>query len=313
MRIIDLPEGTSSDEDSLAIDGGEGTRKVSKEEFLGEIKASLHNAYLRCSDITKYVTDGTLWDRIAGTNGFTPYDDIFAGDYIKMSRPISAYERTGQYQTTGSQYVTVASCGGLWGVGESSPITYNHVVMVPGQGEGGTQHFGRSRMNSSNTTTGGYAGSEMHTTTIGAVTSSGATGAQATINQQLYAEFGSHLKTVRALLTNGINVSGYNRYGTNSGCSNGWAWASVQAVLMSEVEVYGSEVWSSAGYDTGEAKNQFALFRLSTQALNNRSGYYWLKNVVSASYFANSHSRGNADCSSAGTADRCVRPRFVLA
>ena len=56
MRIIDLPEGTSADEDSLAIDGGEGTRTVSKEEFLGDVKASLNNR-VRVDTASQGLTD----------------------------------------------------------------------------------------------------------------------------------------------------------------------------------------------------------------------------------------------------------------
>lgn len=264
-------------------------------------------------DITSYVTDGTLWKRLNGTNGFKLFEDLRVGDYIKMSRPISAYERTGQYQLTGSQYVTIAGIDTLMYKGDqASGINYHHLVMVPGQGFGGTQHFGRSRMNATNTTAGGYVGSEMNTTTIGAVASSGSTAADATINQQLYAEFGSHLKTIRALLSNSINTSGVNRYGTADGCSNNWAWTSVQAVLLSEIECYGSIVWSSSGYDTGEANKQLPLFAYSESARNNRSAYYWLKDVASAVRFCHSNSGGNSNNNSASDANLYVRPRFVI-
>ena len=264
-------------------------------------------------DITSYVTDGTLWQRLNGTNGFKLYEDLRVGDYIKMSRPISAYERTGQYQLTGSQYVTIAGIDTLMYKGDQgSGINYHHLVMIPGQGFGGTQHFGRSRMNATNTTAGGYVGSEMNTTTIGDVTVSGSTAADATINQQLYAEFGAHLKTTRALLSNSINTSGVNRYGTTDGCSNNWAWTSVQAVLLSEIECYGSIVWSSSGYDTGEANKQLPLFAYSESARNNRGAYYWLKDVVSAVRFCSSSHIGNSSYSDAGTAYFYVRPRFVI-
>jgi hypothetical protein len=264
-------------------------------------------------DITSYVTDGTLWQRLNGTNGFKLYEDLRVGDYIKMSRPISAYERTGQYQATGSQYVTIAGIDTLMYKGDQgSGIDYHHLVMVPGQGFGGTQHFGRSRMNATNTSAGGYVGSEMNATTIGAVVSSGSTAATASINQQLYAEFGTHLKTIRALLSNGINTSGVNRYGTADGCSNNWAWTSVQAVLLSEIECYGSIVWSSSGYDTGEANKQLPLFAYSESARNNRGAYYWLKDVASAVRFCNSYFGGTSHYSSASNANLCVRPRFVI-
>jgi hypothetical protein len=264
-------------------------------------------------DITSYVTDGTLWKRLNGTNGFKLFEDLRVGDYIKMSRPISAYEQTGQYQTTGSQYVTIAGIDTLMYKGDQgSGINYHHLVMVPGQGFGGTQHFGRSRMNATNTTAGGYVGSEMNTTTIGAVASSGSTAADATINQQLYAEFGAHLKTIRALLSNSINTSGVNRYGTADGCSNNWAWTSVQAVLLSEIECYGSIVWSSSGYDTGEANKQLPLFAYSESARNNRGAYYWLKDVASAVRFCLSTLNGDSAGGNTSHADNYVRPRFVI-
>ena len=268
-------------------------------------------------DISSYLTDGSFYDRVAGTNGHPLMDDIFVGDYIHMSRAISAYERTGTYQETGSEYVTIADIDGAWGRGDSgNEINYHHLIMVPGKGLDPTekQHFGRSRMNPSpDTTANGYAGCEMNTTTIGAVASSGSTSSTATINQQLYAEFGAHLKTVRELVTNSINSSGYNRFGSATGCSNNWAWVSVQAILMSEAEVYGTTVWSSSGYDTGTAVRQLALFQQSEVARNNRSGYYWLKDVASAAYFCLASNYGAANCTHASYADIYVRPRFIIA
>ena len=63
-----------------------------------------------------------------------------------------------------------------------------------------------------------------------------------------------HLYAHRKLLTNGVNRTGYNRFGTNSGCSNNWTWTDpIYICALSEVQVYGATVWSSSGYDTGEA------------------------------------------------------------
>ena len=265
-------------------------------------------------DITAYITDGTFWKRLAGTNGYALFEDIYVGDYFKMSRAISAYERTGQYQTTGSQYVTIAGLDTMMNNGDQgNGIGYHHAVMVPGQGFGGTQHFGRSRMNATNTTEGGYKASEMNMLVLGEVTSTGSTAADATINQQLYAEFGSHLKTARELVTNAINATGYNRFGSATGCASGWDWISAQATLMSEIEVYGTIVWSSSGYDTGNANRQLPLFAFSKQAQNNRLAYWWLKDIANAANFCYAHSDGNASSSDASYAYRYVRPRFIIA
>ena len=263
-------------------------------------------------DITAYITDGTFWKRLAGTDGYALFEDIYVGDYFKMSRAISAYERTGQNQTTGSQYVTIAGLDTMMNNGnQGNGVNYHHAVMVAGQGFGGTQHFGRSRMNATNTTEGGYKASEMNTLVLGEVTSTGSTAANATINQQLYAEFGSHLKTTRELVSNAVNATGYNRFGSATGCSSKWDWISAQAVLMSEVEVYGATVWSSSGYDTGTANVQLPLFAFSKQAQNNHS-MYWLKDIASAIFFCLVDRSGIANLYGASSANYYVRPRFIL-
>ena len=264
-------------------------------------------------DITSYYKDGSLWKRLDGTGGYSLYQDIYAGDYFQMSRVISAKNPDTTQQLNGTDWVTIASIGGLAHNGDNIDLTPNHLVMVPGKGFGGTQHFGRSRMNPTNTTDGGYKASEMNTKVLGAIVTAGSTASDATINQQLYAEFGTHLKKTRELVTNKINANGINRFGSNNGCSNGFEWIDAQAILMSEVELYGSIVWSSSGFDTGNANHQFELFANSKSAINNRSAWYWLKDVASASEFCHCSYSGNAYRYGASGASACVRPRFVIA
>lgn len=260
-------------------------------------------------DITPYWTDGTLWDRIAGSNGFKPYEDIHVGDYIDMGRTVTCPDSYND--TVGSQYVTVASCEGFYGNGETG-ITYRHIIMVPGKGFGGTQHFGRHAMHVS-TPHPGYVSSDMNQSVLGPVVTEGSIDTGATINQQLYYIFGSHLKTIESLLATAMSSSLYNRFGSAGGASSGWGWQSVQTRLMSEIEVYGSIAWSSSGYDTGDANHQFELFRFSKAAVNNRSAYYWLKDAASSFYFCTcgfgSHSN-NDNVTGRGI---YVRPCFVLA
>ena len=272
-------------------------------------------------NITSYVTDGTIWQRLNGTAGFELYEDLYVGDYIQMTEPISAYNQDQTYQLAGSQYATIIGIDSRMGDGDGggsvSVVNYHHLVMTAGQGFGGTQHFGRSRMNSSNDTTGGYVASEMHTTTIGAVTSTGkraSADATATLNEQLYAEFGSHLKTTRELLSNAMSATGVNRLaGAGGGCASGFAWTSCQAVLMSEIEVYGSVAFGASGHDIGNACRQFPLFVHNREAQNNRSSWYWLKDIASAALFCLCGDAGFASYGDAGYAAVYVRPRFILA
>lgn len=262
-------------------------------------------------DITSYIADGTFYKRLNGTDGFELFEDIYVGDYIKMSRAITCPDSTNG--TVGSQYVTIAGLNTMMYNGEEGKyVNYHHAVMVPGQGFEGTQHFGRRAMNATNTTEGGYVGSAMDQSVLGAVVTEGSTESGATINQQLYAEFGSHLKTTDELLSNSINTTGTNRFGTADGCSNKWAWGMRQAVLMSEVEVYGSIVWSSSGFDTGNARMQLPLFAHSRGAMNNRTSWYWLKDVASSAFFCGCNDGGYAWYGGAGGKWGCVRPRFIL-
>ncbi len=313
QQALQLPGVLSG---AVAAGDNKAVKSSAVYEALKNSKTASHNIpRIIPKNITSYVTDGTLWKRLNGTNGYALFEDIYVGDYIKMSRAISAYERTGQYQKTGSQYVTIAGIDTMWGNGNDNVISKHHLVMVPGQGFGGTQHFGRARMNAANDTTGGYKASEMNAETLGSVVSTGSTAATASINQQLYAEFGVHLQTTKEMVSNTLNASGINRFGggSNLGCSSNWEWISAQAVLMSEVEVYGATVWSSSGFDTGNANRQLPLFAFSKQAQNNHSIYYWIKDVASAAYFCLASDNGRSDYFLASGAHCYVRPRFILA
>lgn len=89
------------------------------------------------------------------------------------------------------------------------------------------------------------------------------------------------------LLTNAVNATGINRYGEATGCSSSWGWVSNQYIsALSEVQVYGGTVWSSSGYDTGEACRQLDVFQKYSHTEIFGGEYPWLRDVVSASYAA---------------------------
>ena len=89
------------------------------------------------------------------------------------------------------------------------------------------------------------------------------------------------------MLSNAVNQNGYNRFGEATGCSSGWAWESnCKICALSEMQVYGGTIWSSSGFDTGEACQQLEVFRRYkfTDIFGNE--YPWLRDVVSASLAA---------------------------
>ena len=160
-------------------------------------------------------------------------------------------------------------------------------------------------MNSSNTTSGGYFGTYMHSTFLTGRVLTALSGVGITITD--------HLVKHSKLLTISINASGYNRYGSATGCSNNWGWKVDQYIsLMSEVQLYGSIVWSSSGYDTGEANEKLAIFNLikHNKLFGNRN--IWFRDVASAADFARLNGSGGASYSDAGTTDIAPAPLILL-
>ena len=97
------------------------------------------------------------------------------------------------------------------------------------------------------------------------------------------------------LLSNAVNANGYNRFGEASGCSSSWTWeADCKICALSEVQVYGAAIWSSSGYDTGEACRQLEVFQKYSHTEIFHGEYPWLRDVVSASYAAYAYIHGNA-------------------
>jgi hypothetical protein len=80
---------------------------------------------------------------------------------------------------------------------------------------------------------------------------------------------------------------------------------------MSEIELYGSIVWSSNGYNTGTAKHQLPLFAKAPKYINPTRTWFWLRDVATAAHFCYCGRYGDAYYDNASTA-RGVRPRFLI-
>lgn len=221
--------------------------------------AYLHNGIFRGKNITAAYNDGSLLTEVAAGD----FSNVYVGDYFTFTYAGS----TKTARVAGLN--TFMNCG-------DTALTKPHLVIVCDEA------FTTAQMNSSNTTANGYKGSAMNTSVIPGIVTN------------LKSVFGSHLLTSRELVSNAINSSGYNRFGNNGGCSSGWEWTSQQAMLMSEVEVYGSVVWSSSGYDTGNANKQLPLFRLAPEFINKGRYWYWLKDVAGSTSFCRVNGGGNS-------------------
>ena len=171
--------------------------------------------------------------------------------------------------------------------------TARGVLMVP------KVNLTSAQMNSSNTTANGYKGSLMYTSTIPTVVSN------------LQRVLGSYLLPMKVLVTNAVNTSQSSMAGSGfTGASSGWEWTTQYATLMTEVQVYGSTVFSSSFYDIGEGCFKLPVFNFVSFVEFERSSF-WLRAVASSTAFALATYVGYADHSDASHSHG-VRPLILL-
>lgn len=278
---------------SEAIAGTEETKAITPSTLSDVFKqlliplkypsAASHNALYRGKDLTSYFNSGAMSTAIA--NG--TFDDIYPGDYIIKTVTVN-----------GTTYSNIK-----WIVGDldyflhrgDTETTTHHVVLFP------ETHLGIARMNASNTTSGGYQGSEMWTTTIPLY----ATG--------IINAFGSsHVLVHRERLTKAIDA---NAYAGGGGMGNGATvyaggeWVNVTANIFNEAMMFGHAPFASSGRDTYDCNKQIAAFRYGQNFA--RANWCWLRDVASSLYFAGANGGGEADYGGAsGTTG--VRPYFLL-
>ncbi len=294
VKIADLPKLTKLS-DSAVIIGEEssGTSAITlanlKTQLLAEIlpkTAAAHNSIYRGKDLTSYFNNGGMSTAIAAGT----FDDIFPGDYITKSVTID-----------GTTYSNVK-----WLVADldynynRGSVNYNvhHVVLIP------ENNLGAARMNATNTTAGGFMGSEMYTTTLPKY----ATG--------IVAAFGSgHVLEHSELLTNAMNANAASPAGpgwTGVGYSD-WSgsdpWASVKVNTPNQAMMYGHAPFASSGFDTYSCNKQLAIFRYGQNFT--RNAYCWLRDVADAYNFAYADGDGFASSNIASSVYG-VRPHFLL-
>ena len=229
--------------------------------------AGAHNAVYRGKFLGNSVTAAQYAAIKAGT-----FDDLYIGDYW----------------TIGDVNYRIAAFDYYYNTGDT-PCETHHVTLVP------DVPMYRHVMNDSNVTTGGYAGSKMHTT--------GLAEAKTTINNA----FGSaHILTHRQSLCNAVS----------NGKPSGSSWYDSTVELMTEQNVYGGKIFG-AGNDGSTVpalytvdRSQYPLFSFRPDLICIRY-WFWLRDVVSASRFAFIYGYGDASSADASTVDG-VRPAFSI-
>ena len=233
-----------------------------------------HNSIFR----GKYLGSSfTSAQQTAVANG--TFDDMYVGDYWTIN---------------GVNWRIVDLGMPFYNCGDTN-FTKNHVVIMPDTlivgGDGKAAY-----MNDTDTTAGGYAGTKYRSTY------------RATCKTLFTNAFGTdHIATHREVLCNAVS----------SGASNGLLWTDADVELPSEANIYGGSVWGisslggGSGYNEDINKSQFALFRLVPRYANIRQNY-WLRDVVSASFFAYADNTGSADCGGAAYSRVGFRPYALL-
>lgn len=202
--------------------------------------------------------------------------------------------KVGDYKTINGHDYVIAGLNPMKGTTTPYRLTENHVglIVIP--------HTTQAWNASGNTYTGadgrgaGYANSDLHYYL------------KNTLLPLVKTDLGAaNLLSHSKLLTNAVDVNAVNNRHTSSnpGASSGWGWeADCFISALSEVQVYGSTVWSSSGFDTGEACRQLDVFRVYNHTEIFGGEYVWLRDVVSASLAAFAYGTGYAGYYSASSA-----------
>lgn len=281
---------TPTDSCLIPIHDGTGLKKITFANFRAKAvegteakiapllfnNAGAHNAIYRGKSLGSTVTTAQYAAIKAGT-----FDDLYIGDYW----------------TIGGVNYRIAAFDYYLNSGDTSCTTH-HVVIVPDTCLYNAQMHNTSsggyEGGAANTTTGGYVGSDMYKSNLEQ--------AKTTIKSA----FSGHVLKHRIYLTNAVA----------NGRASGGAWCDSEVDLMCEQMVYGSGIFSPVSDGSNVPanyrveKSQLPLFQHEPSRICNRATW-WLRDVITASYFAYVNGDGYADYISASLS-RGVRPAFCI-
>lgn len=281
---------TPADSCLIPIHDGTGLKKITFANFRAKAvegteakiapllfsNAGAHNAIYRGKSLGSTVTTAQYAAIKAGT-----FDNLYIGDYW----------------TIGGVNYRIAAFDYYLNSGDTSCTTH-HVVIVPDTCLYNAQMHNTSsggwESGAANTTAGGYVGSDMYKSNLEQ--------AKTTIKSA----FSGHVLKHRIYLTNAVA----------NGRASGGAWCDSEVDLMCEQMVYGSGIFSPVSDGSNiptnyrVEKSQLPLFQHEPSRIGNRNDW-WLRDVITASYFADVGSGGNAACTNASDS-LGVRPAFCI-
>lgn len=281
---------TPTDSCLIPIHDGTGLKKITFANFRTKVvegteakiapllfnNAGAHNAIYRGKSLGSTVTTAQYAAIKAGT-----FDDLYIGDYW----------------TIGGVHYRIAAFDYYLNSGDTSCTTH-HVVIVP------DTCLYNAQMH--NTSSGGYEGGEANTTTGGYVGSDMYKSNLEQAKTTIKSAFSGHVLKHRIYLTNAVA----------NGRASGGAWCDSEVDLMCEQMVYGSGIFSPVSDGSNVPtnyrveKSQLPLFQHEPSRICIRATW-WLRDVITASYFAGVGGSGLADYNSASFS-LGVRPAFCI-
>ena len=199
------------------------------------------------------------------------FDDMFVGDYWTVDGVL--------YRIAAFDYHL--------GKGDVA-TTDHHVTLIP------DLIMGSAQMNSTNDTTGAYMGSEMYATNLNSYRTT------------IRSAFSGHVLKHRLRLASA----------TTGGAASAVTWVDSEVELMNEHMVYGATVVGASSayehfYHVQTCNSQLPLFRFRPDLICVNSTAWWLRDVSTATRFADVDSLGYAYSGSASSL-RGVRPAFSI-
>lgn len=275
---------TAGDDSLLLIHDGTGVKTISTANFKKDLKEYMEGVNTILAQLT-YDNAGAHNSIYRGKNLGTTvteeqWEAISSGTFTDLY--------IGDYWVIGGVNWRIAAFDYYLNCGDTS-FTKHHAVIVP------DTCLYSAQMNTTNVTTGAYKGSAMYTANL--------TQAKSTINSA----FGSsHVLSHRIYLSNA----------TSNGRASAGEWTDSTVDLMCEHMVYGSGIFSPVSDGSNVPNNyrvekgQLPLFALEPSRICNRDTW-WLRDVITAAFFARVNGDGHADYSYASYSHG-VRPAFCI-
>lgn len=276
------------------------TRISNFENNLGSV---LCNQRYHQADVTAAWDNGTISTAIANQS----FENIQLGNYITktLSLPIlnGHIDAKNGTSTDYRCQIKFVDANAFYGYNNNAVTATPHMAALIFGLPDDYMNPTNSTTTAADTGTGytGYAGSYMHVKYLPAVVKA--------LNNALG---NGHLVAHNMLMGTAVGSSLVNRFGSAGGATSSWEWQMNQYItLMTEAQIYGGTIWSSSGYDTGQANTKLAAFNLVRWNKFCGNKYMWLRDVASGSGFCYASNYGLASYSGAADSN-CVVPLILL-